>query len=78
MTVAEFLHDINGDSYRADFDRVLEGPSGSLVGVCFLERDDDFPSWGHIAALGVRRDARKRGLGSALLSDALQILLNEV
>ncbi len=76
MTVEHFLHDMALPDYRAEMDRVIESPAGTLAAFCYSrvsteENARTGRSEGWIDALGTRRGFRKLGLGRALLLDGL-------
>ncbi len=74
LTVAELVHDIGGDHYRADRDLILEDEGGVIAGFCYVVVEAGL---GYIGTLGVRRPYRRRGLAGGLLAAALRKLRDD-
>ena len=67
-----FLHDWGvSDDLRGGFWLVAQAADGGLAGVCLCRvHEDGDPDLGWVSTLGVSADARRRGLGRALLQAA--------
>jgi ribosomal protein S18 acetylase RimI-like enzyme len=71
MTIAWRLRTLRQAAYRPGNDLVLQAPDGELAGFCVGWLDGDA---GQIEPMGIRADARGRGLGMALLSECVRRL----
>jgi ribosomal protein S18 acetylase RimI-like enzyme len=74
LSIDEWTHDTLAPGYKRDLDLVVEAPDGTIVGFCYATLDDDQPSLGCIAAIGVCRAYRRAGLAASLLARALGAL----
>jgi ribosomal protein S18 acetylase RimI-like enzyme len=77
MTTAWRLRTLRQPGYRPELDLVAVDPNGHLAGFCIawltLRGLDGRPT-GQIEPMGVRADLRRRGLGRALLAEAISRL----
>jgi mycothiol synthase len=81
MTVAWRLRTLECPEYLPDLDLVMVAPGGALVAFCvsWVGTDAEGKRCGQIEPLGVRADLRRKGLGRAILSEALwRLRLKEV
>jgi ribosomal protein S18 acetylase RimI-like enzyme len=62
--------------YRGSLDCVVEAPDGSFAAYCLVWSDDE-NRVGEFEPVGVREQFRRRGLGSAVCTFALQRLHEE-
>lgn len=73
LTIAGFRRVRRTWPYRADLDRVVLAPDGTVAAACLAWYDDGI-GWGLLEPVGTRPEFQRRGLGAAVCLDALHQL----
>jgi ribosomal protein S18 acetylase RimI-like enzyme len=73
LTIAGFRRVRRTWPYRADLDRVVLAPDGTVAAACLAWYDDTI-GWGLLEPVGTRPEFQRRGLGAAVCLDALHHL----